>query len=36
VQAANVANTGYQEIQGVQMPGRSFVGGVEFVLVRRR
>jgi vitamin B12 transporter len=36
VQAANVANTGYQEIEGVQMPGRSFVGGVEFVLLRRR
>jgi hypothetical protein len=33
---SNLANTGYQEIGGVAMPGRSFVGGVELVLVKRR
>jgi vitamin B12 transporter len=33
---SNLANTGYQEIMGVQMPGRSFVGGVEFVWTRAR
>jgi len=25
---ANLSNTGYQEIQGVAMPGRSITGGV--------
>jgi iron complex outermembrane receptor protein len=36
VQMSNLANTGYQEIVNVPMPGRSFVGGVEFVLTRKR
>jgi iron complex outermembrane receptor protein len=36
VRTSNLANTGYQEIVSVQMPGRSFVGGVEFVLTRNR
>jgi iron complex outermembrane receptor protein len=34
---SNLANTGYAEITGpppVQMPGRSFTGGVEFVLTK--
>ncbi|MGA8937875.1 MAG: TonB-dependent receptor, partial [Acidobacteriaceae bacterium] len=31
----NLSNTGYQEIVGVQMPGRAFVGGVQVVLGRR-
>jgi outer membrane cobalamin receptor len=29
VQIMNLSNTGYQEIVGVPMPGRSFTGGVE-------
>jgi iron complex outermembrane receptor protein len=29
---SNLTNTSYQEIQGVAMPGRSVVGGVELVL----
>jgi iron complex outermembrane receptor protein len=36
VQMSNLANTGYQEIVNVPMPGRSFVGGVEFVWARKR
>jgi iron complex outermembrane receptor protein len=32
MQMANLTNTGYQEITGVRMPGRSFTGGIEFVL----
>jgi len=36
VQMSNLANTGYQEIVHVPMPGRSFVGGVEFVWTRKR
>jgi vitamin B12 transporter len=36
LQVSNLANTGYQEIMNVSMPGRSFVGGVEFVLTRKR
>jgi iron complex outermembrane receptor protein len=36
VQLTNLSNTGYQEIVGVQMQGRSFVGGVQVVLRRRR
>jgi iron complex outermembrane receptor protein len=36
VRMSNLANTGYQEIVSVQMPGRSFVGGVEFVWARKR
>jgi iron complex outermembrane receptor protein len=33
---ANLSNTGYQEITGVQMPGRSYIGGVELSLQRKR
>jgi iron complex outermembrane receptor protein len=29
---SNLTNASYQEIQGVAMPGRSVVGGVELVL----
>jgi iron complex outermembrane receptor protein len=36
VQMTNLSNTGYQEIVGVQMPGRAFVGGVQVVLRRGR
>jgi len=32
---ANLSNTGYDEIEGVPMPGRSFVGGIQLVLARR-
>jgi len=28
----NLSNTGYQEIQGVAMPGRSLVGGVSYLI----
>jgi iron complex outermembrane receptor protein len=35
VQMTNLSNTGYQEIVGVQMPGRAFVGGVQIVLRRK-
>lgn len=35
VQMTNLSNTGYQEIVGVQMPGRAFVGGVQVVLGRK-
>jgi iron complex outermembrane receptor protein len=35
VQVTNMANTGYQEIQGVAMPGRTILGGVEVVLSRK-
>jgi iron complex outermembrane receptor protein len=31
LQIANITSTSYQEIQGVVMPGRSIVGGVEFL-----
>jgi iron complex outermembrane receptor protein len=36
LQMSNLANTSYQEIMNVPMPGRSFVGGLEFVLSRAR
>jgi iron complex outermembrane receptor protein len=32
VQIANVTSTSYQEVLGVQMPGRSVIGGVEWLL----
>ncbi len=32
LQMMNLSNTGYQEILGVAMPGRSFAGGVELTL----
>jgi hypothetical protein len=31
----NLSNSGYQEIAGVYMPGRAFVGGVELILGKR-
>jgi iron complex outermembrane receptor protein len=34
LQMSNLANTGYQEISGVAMPGRSFTGGFEILLSR--
>jgi outer membrane cobalamin receptor len=34
LQMMNLSNTGYQEIAGVPMPGRSFTGGVEISLSR--
>jgi iron complex outermembrane receptor protein len=35
LQMTNLSNTGYQEILGVQMPGRAFVGGFQLVLGKR-
>jgi iron complex outermembrane receptor protein len=32
VRLSNLTNTSYQEVQGVAMPGRSIIGGVELVL----
>jgi iron complex outermembrane receptor protein len=32
LQMTNLSNTGYEEIIDVRMPGRGFVGGVEFLL----
>jgi iron complex outermembrane recepter protein len=32
IQLANIANATYQEIQGVAMPRRSIIGGVEFLV----
>jgi iron complex outermembrane receptor protein len=34
LQLANITNSSYQEIQGVIMPGRSIVGGVEYLITR--
>jgi iron complex outermembrane receptor protein len=34
VQISNLTATSYQEIQGVQMPGRTVIGGVELLLKR--
>ncbi len=36
LQLGNVTSTQYQEVIGIAMPGRSIVGGVEFVLVSRK
>jgi outer membrane cobalamin receptor len=36
LQLSNLSNTGYEEIPGVAMPGRSIVGGLELVLSRTR
>jgi iron complex outermembrane receptor protein len=36
LQVTNLSNTGYDEIVGVRMPGRSLVGGVEFTLSGKR
>jgi len=35
LQLSNLTATNYQEVIGVPMPGRGFVGGVEFVFSRR-
>jgi iron complex outermembrane receptor protein len=35
LQLSNLSNTGFQEIPGVVMPGRSVIGGVEFWLVHK-
>jgi iron complex outermembrane receptor protein len=35
LQMSNLTNTSYQEVQGVVMPGRTVVGGVELVLRKR-
>ena len=35
-QMLNASNTSYQEVTGVEMPGRSVVGGVELVFPARR
>ncbi len=32
LQISNVTSTSYQEIQGVVMPGRTVIGGIEWVL----
>ena len=32
LQLANITGSAYQEIQGVVMPGRSIMGGLEFLL----
>ena len=36
LQLGNVTSTQYQEVAGIAMPGRSIVGGVEFVLFSRK
>lgn len=36
LQCSNLSNTGYEEIPGVAMPGRSIAGGVELVLTHHR
>jgi vitamin B12 transporter len=36
LRVTNLTNTGYAEITGVQMPGRAFLGGVEFVLTKKQ
>ena len=36
LQMTNLSNTGYEEVVGVRMPGRSFVGGVEIVMSKSR
>ena len=36
VRLSNITNTGYQEIEGVQMPGREVVAGLELSLARKK
>lgn len=36
LQMTNLTNTGYEEILGVRMPGRGFIGGIEFTLPRKK
>jgi iron complex outermembrane receptor protein len=35
LQMTNLSNTGYEEIEGVRMQGRSFIGGLELTLSKR-
>lgn len=35
LQMTNLSNTGYEEIEGVRMQGRAFVGGLELILSKR-
>ena len=35
LQVSNAANTSYQSIPGVAMPGRTIVGGLELVIRKR-
>jgi iron complex outermembrane receptor protein len=35
VRLSNVSNTSYAEVQGVAMPGRTAIGGVELVLRKK-
>jgi hypothetical protein len=35
VQLSNLTNTSYEEIQGIAMPGRTVIGGVELVLRKK-
>ena len=35
VQLSNITSTSYEEIQGVIMPGRAIMGGIEVVLRRK-
>ena len=35
LQMTNLSNTGYEEIEGVRMQGRSFIGGLELTLPKR-
>jgi iron complex outermembrane receptor protein len=32
---ANLANTGYEEIVNVAMPGRTIMGGMQFIWTKR-
>jgi vitamin B12 transporter len=36
LQMTNLTNTGYEEIIGVRMPGRGFIGGIEFMLPQKK
>jgi hypothetical protein len=36
LQLSNVTNTSYEEISRVAMPGRSIIGGLEFLVFRSR
>ena len=36
LQMTNLSNTGYAEITNVRMPGRSFIGGIEFTISHKR
>jgi iron complex outermembrane receptor protein len=36
IQLSNITSTGYQQIQGVVMPGRSYIAGCEMVVALRK